>query len=197
MMLNHRFSGGCVLASRDDNNIGAAERGDWFSKAARRKKMASAEGICRVEQNNIEIARELEMLKTIVENKTFDAATFQFPALHETIRANADGYSVTQAFMKESGLVIPALRNFDASDGAGSLRQRAVPARQDRSFFSACRETLRKPDGHGSFTRAADSEVADAGDDAAQTALPKNSCAVSPRAQTRTGTIENRKRPQK
>jgi hypothetical protein len=195
--LNDRLGGWGVFAAGDDDDIGAAERGDWFAKAARGKKMASDEGIRRVEQDNIDIAGELEMLKTVIENKAFDAARFQFPALRETIRAHADGYSVTQAFMKESGLVIPAGRNFDPSDGARSLRQRMIAARQDCGFSASLRETLREPDGHGSFSRAPDSEIADTDDDAAQAALMDNTCAVTPRAQTCTGAVKNRKRPQK
>src|SRR5579872_4284627 len=180
--LNDRFGGGRMLAARDDDNIGAAQRGNWFAKTSSRKKMASAEGIGRVKQNNVDIARELEMLKTVVENKTFDTATCQFPALRETICTNADFDLISEPIVEESRFVIPALRNFDASDGAGAFRQRTIAARQYGSFVFAGCKTLREPDGHGSFTRAANGEIADADDDAAQTALMDNSCAVSPRA---------------
>src|SRR5579864_1894923 len=40
--MNHRFGGRCVFAARNDDNIGAAQRGNWFAKAARRKKIPTA-----------------------------------------------------------------------------------------------------------------------------------------------------------
>jgi len=197
MATNHRFSGWRVLAARDDDDIGAAQRGDWFAKAARRKQMASAKWICRIEQNNIDIARELEVLKTVVENETFDTGTFQFPALRKTIRANADGNSVTQTFMEKDSFVIPTGRNCDPGGDARTLRQRAIATRQHGNSFSRPGKALHKPNDHGSFSRAADGEIADADDDATQMALSENAGAVSPGTQTRTGAVENRKRPEK
>lgn len=159
--------------------------------------MTSAEWICRIDQNNIEVARELEVLKTVVENKTFNAAAFEFPALRKTTRPNTDFDSISDAFVEESGLVVPAFRNLHPIGEVGTLRQRAITAREHASFFSTGVKALREPNNQGSFPRAPNGEVADTDDDATQTALMDNACAISPRTQARTRGVEKRKRPQK
>ena len=81
---------GAWVAARDHDDVRAREGGARFAQTSGGKQMATAEGIGRVYEDDIHIARELQMLKAVVQDEPIHAALREFPALCEAICAHAE-----------------------------------------------------------------------------------------------------------
>jgi hypothetical protein len=80
IVAHRRFDRGRTLAARDDDDICPLQRRAWLSQASRRKQMPAPKGICGVDENDIHVASQLPMLKSIIQNEPLHAAANQFPA---------------------------------------------------------------------------------------------------------------------
>ena len=63
-----------MVAARDDDQIRAIERGARLAQTPGRQQMSAAERLACVDQNDVDVTRERQMLKTIVEDKPIYAA---------------------------------------------------------------------------------------------------------------------------
>ena len=67
-------SGG-VVATGDYDDVGTRQRRSRLAQTARGEEVATAEGICRVYEDNVHVAGELEVLETVVEDEPIYAVT--------------------------------------------------------------------------------------------------------------------------
>src|SRR5688572_10710730 len=71
-----------------DNAVGAAQTGEWLAQSTVGKQLSAAPRIGCVNGDDVEVAREAQVLKTVVENKTVSAEGF------DCVAAGADAISV-------------------------------------------------------------------------------------------------------
>src|SRR6202035_1187508 len=117
--------------------------------------MPAAERLARVDQNDVNVARKLQMLKPIVEDEPFHTATRKRHAILVAIWANAKQYTFPKAGSQKLNL-IACRRNLRA---AGSLRFTgfrydrfaAVSSRKNCDAFTFPQQPLRDPQDHGRF----------------------------------------------
>src|SRR5258707_8561696 len=76
--VNRCFHRRRVRAARDNNEICSGQSRLWLAQTAGWKQVAAAKGIRGVDHHDVRVARELEMLKTIVEHKPVDATFCEF-----------------------------------------------------------------------------------------------------------------------
>lgn len=81
--------GGGLYAARDDNKVGAAQRGDRLAEAARGERAAAAEGIRGVKQDDVGVAGEFAVLEAVVEDEPIDAVAREGFAVFEAVGAYA------------------------------------------------------------------------------------------------------------
>src|SRR5487761_970708 len=122
MTLNRRFRRRRVFGSSDHDNVRARERGNRFAEASRRQKVSFSERSRRIDQNNINVTRKLQVLKSVIQNKALDSARFQFSALLESIGAGAKFPFLAQTPAEQRRLVIPSRNNVRVLARPRSLR---------------------------------------------------------------------------
>src|SRR5260370_9901733 len=93
-----------------NNQICAAHGRHWFPKPARRQQGFPSQWPRRVHQKNVQVAGELEMLKTIIQEKNVDGLPrFESPALGEAVLAHAKGDAALQTEFHQLDFVTRAI----------------------------------------------------------------------------------------
>ena len=92
-------------AARDHDDVCARQGGARFAEVSGGKQAATAEGICRVYQDDVHIARELQVLKAVVEDEPIHAALREFPALFVAICADAELDAIAEACLEHADFV--------------------------------------------------------------------------------------------
>src|SRR5580698_2054619 len=105
IVANRRFDGGRVFTARDNDCIRAGHRAARLAKPAGRKKSSTAEGVRGVDQQYVHIAREFQVLETVVEHEPIDAFVSENASLFEAIRAYAELHAGRQARLKQANFV--------------------------------------------------------------------------------------------
>ena len=198
-----------VFASRNDDNVGALEGGSWLAKTARRQNVASAEWVCRVYQEYVEIPGERKMLESVVENEPVEAGLRQFGAGGEAVRTYADGeegfsFGVFCEFaLHDASFVTEARRHFRRflnlvlpMAAQNSAESAAVAAGKNRDVLPSIQKIPSEPDDERGLTGAAERQIADADDDAREAARARDSLSIAPGAQAREDFIRYGKREQ-
>src|SRR5271166_6943588 len=118
--------------------------------------MAASEGICGVDENNIDVARQLPVLKPIVQDEPSDAAPRQRLALREAVRANPKRDALTQARLQQLDFVARILLSRAIpSPGSRGCALSTIAARQNPDALVFREQALRDPENHRRLTRAA------------------------------------------
>ena len=97
--------GGCRGARGDHAEVGARPRGPGLAQAPRRKQSASAERIRGIDQHDVDVTRQLQMLKAIVEHEPFDATSGKLTATSIAVSTHAESYAFAEARLKQLHLV--------------------------------------------------------------------------------------------
>jgi hypothetical protein len=58
-----------LVCPRDDDQIGSPESPDGFTQTPAREQSPAAERVSRVNRNNVEVARDAQVLKSIIEDE--------------------------------------------------------------------------------------------------------------------------------
>src|SRR5580698_766203 len=94
-----------MVASRNNHNVGACQRRSRLTQSACRKQVTATERIRRIDQNDIDVARQLQMLKPVVKNERSDASVSEFAAACEAICADSECDTVAQARLQQPHFV--------------------------------------------------------------------------------------------
>src|SRR5580704_12677520 len=94
------FNVGAFGLARHNQNVGPAAGGNGLTQRSRRQKPLLLKFARTIEHQNVEIAREQEVLKTIVEKENVHGLLlFDSMALGKTIFADAKGDTAFQAML--------------------------------------------------------------------------------------------------
>jgi hypothetical protein len=92
-------------ASRDYHDVGAPKRGYRFSQASGRQNRSATKRIGGVQKHNVGVARQIQMLKTIVEHKPIGSMPRKDLAIPEAISADTYFYLPCQPRTQERDFV--------------------------------------------------------------------------------------------
>ena len=125
---NDRFDGGRgrLHASRDHHDVRAAQRRERLAQAARGQHHAAAKWIRRVDEHDVGIARQFQMLKSVVQHEPIDSVPRQDHAVLVPVRADSELNFSRQPLAQQRNFI--ALRNAARSASTRS----SIPARQNR-----------------------------------------------------------------
>src|ERR1043165_8078243 len=157
-----------VVASRNHNAIGPAHSLNRLTQSSVRQKPSTTPRIRRVDRYNIQIARESQMLKAIIENKTIRTEVFnRFPPCRNSIGATNNCREPRQLCRQQIRLVTRfARRRKDAiAIRNNHLEMRifaAVTARQDANLFTVRCDCSRDVFDEWCLAGAASGDVSDA-----------------------------------
>jgi len=180
------FDGGAgardgFCASKDEE-IGAGHGGEGLAKTASGEHGLLAEGLRGVDEEDVEVARELEVLEAVVEEEDIDGG-LQLCALFVAIGADPEGNAILEA----------GFHQLDFIAGAGLA---FIAAGKDGYALAIGEKTLGKPDDHGSFAGTADSEIADTDHRAGELLLLECSIGIEHGTPAGGGAVERRERPE-
>src|SRR5580658_1671068 len=96
LVANRRFYGRRVFAARNHDYICASQCGTPLAQSACRKQAAPAEWLAGVDEHDIHVARELKVLKTVIEDEPIHALQGEEFAVGIAIRADAELRAITQ-----------------------------------------------------------------------------------------------------
>src|SRR4029077_13674446 len=184
------------MAPGDHYDIGTGESRARLTHAPGGKHVPAAEGIRRVDKNDVHIAREGESMKAVVEHKPFHPAPCELLTTLKTIRAHTERHTVAQPRFKQLHFVAGRV----VAQGPGLPRPdflATVAARQDANTLALSYQPVGNPEHHGRLPRAADRQIANTDHPSAQPPLFQNSLPIRARAQMRHRAIRHGKRPQK
>src|SRR6516225_12105410 len=86
------------LRTRKDNNVGTAHCGKRFAKTPRRKQRFASHRSRGIQQENVQVASEREVLKTVVKKKNVHGLFgFEPPALGKAVLPYPEGNAILQA----------------------------------------------------------------------------------------------------
>ena len=123
----------------------------------------------RVDQDNIDIACQLQMLKSVVKQKNVDRLLrLNASPFHVTIWSNSENNSVANPFFHHFYFIAAPARA-------------TIAAAENRYMLSFRQKSLRQPKYHWRFSRASDRQVPDAYDRRIQTFRGIDSLGVQPR----------------
>src|SRR5467141_1820151 len=161
-------------ASSNHHDVGAFGSGNRLSQTPRGQSQSTAEWVGGVNENDVSIAGQWQMLKTIVEDKPLRSMPRQDLAILVSIRAHADLHFSGKAFTQERHFIALRLA------ARAPAHRPTISARQDRRALSLPGQALRNPQYHWRFARAADREVSDADDCSRQLSGSEDGARVTP-----------------
>src|SRR6202163_930585 len=172
-----------MIRSRKYHQIGAVDSGDGFSKTAGRQEKLLAERAHRIDQKNIDVAREPKVLETIVEDEDANVARLQAASLRKAVFADAKQHAALQS----------VLHQLDFIAGANGA---AIAATENGNALTFGKEFFREPNHHGRLAGTTHGDVAHTDDYAIQALLPEPSVCIEPGAELHRRTIKQRERPE-
>src|SRR6201997_5787450 len=101
---------GHPLRARKDNNVGTAHRGKRFAKRPRRKQRFASYRSRGIQQENVQIASEREVLKTVIKKKNVHGLLgFEPAALGKAVLPHPEGNAILQTKFHQFDFVAAAL----------------------------------------------------------------------------------------
>ena len=102
----------CLIGSRDDDDVCSTETTHRFAQATVRQQMSAAPRVCRVDRDDVQVTREAQVLKTIVQNEAVGVELSDcFVARRYSIRAT-DHRSHAARFVANRNGSSPASEGF-------------------------------------------------------------------------------------
>ena len=173
-----RVGAGIGFGASKNQQIGASHGGERFAETASGKKTIVFGGARGIEEEDVDVAGELQMLEAIVEQKNIDAGLLEVQAVGVAIRSNAEFHAIRETRFHEF--------NFIAGAGAAF-----VTTSENSNLFALSEKAFGEPNDHGSLAGAAKTEIANTDDGSLQALGAENPFFVKPSAERYDGGVQD------